>query len=962
MGVPYILNKSYRNHFGLDLKNTDLNRGEGFASSMDNAQYRHDGTVEKRLGNQGKVKSANELYSLFEYNRFQPTEMTGLEPVWDDNTVNIKAGDSDDRLISMGDRVYQKRSVTLTITYTGAGTVVTANIFYDTDTSAFRFRITEDGTDLLDTATGLVTDGGGFTSMDTLNTSINALADFTSTVNPAAEAASVPATFIDVTRPISLATAQEFTADYWDEIPQESATQTTSVTDNSATEAFEPPTAAKVANVLYLTNGYDDLLKFDGQYVYRAGLPRPDEDQITLTARDNLTYNRTGSAFSAGLEPNDWYSYRFQYSQRDAAGNIITGNVTQRYTVQMAAAGTGPGEIIASDTSEAGTTSTVVQATGHNAEIGDFIDFTSGTAAGSPNRQITDITTNTITVSPAFAPAPSGAGGENFDVKNTGSVGTQLDVPVIESTTGFNTRSLEFADNVGSPSDTLTVTSSAGWYPGDVVWLYDYLSTQAMPITEGNSPDSFKQVRILEVTNATTIVIDQSVEVRDSTTGSSYRRSDIGSNGTTILVWRTKGASSEAAATALDHYLVGEFPLNPDGSGTVTILDNLSDEAAAARNPSATGGLSENPTLLEPVVDRSPPPKGRYITEFRNLLVIGGDLEPDQTFVKAQDRTSEIFPNTISWSDVDSPEYFPNDTNFLNVSPSTNDKITGIAGNNNTLIVFKNRSADAISGDLALGNIRVDPIIGDIGSVSHQTIKEVRGMLYFLSERGPYMMIGGQNPTPLGQDRIEPLFKNRSLFNYKRCQAVHHTFDEQYWLYVPKTDGNDPLLLVFDYNMQAWLQWSGLDLSHGVVASGNDIYFNDADDYTYKQLRLSDSYDYLDHDTAISFSYADQWEALQEPSVLKRFLSARIFTDDVITNNTMDLTLKTEVNYVKDTTKANVTFNFDSLSELAKEKKLSPGRFRSLRVIFENAVKQQGISLTGWELQIAARYKGTIKS
>jgi hypothetical protein len=45
----------------------------------------------------------------------------------------------------------------------------------------------------------------------------------------------------------------------------------------------------------------------------------------------------------------------------------------------------------------------------------------------------------------------------------------------------------------------------------------------------------------------------------------------------------------------------------------------------------------------------------------------------------------------------------------------------------------------------------------------------------------------------------------------------------------------------------------------------------------YRMHNLNDGWDYQDNTDPIDFEYGTCWEALNEPSVLKRFLEVRLF-------------------------------------------------------------------------------------
>ena len=89
---------------------------------------------------------------------------------------------------------------------------------------------------------------------------------------------------------------------------------------------------AKANNVLYIAHKDIDLMKFDGKYCYRAGLPAPSG----ITAAFD-----TGTVGGSGTEPdaNLNYDYKFVYEYIDNQNNIITSDAQ---TLTLASA-TAPG-------------------------------------------------------------------------------------------------------------------------------------------------------------------------------------------------------------------------------------------------------------------------------------------------------------------------------------------------------------------------------------------------------------------------------------------------------------------------------------------------------------------------------------------------------------------------------------------------------------------------------------------
>lgn len=527
------------------------------------------------------------------------------------------------------------------------------------------------------------------------------------------------------------------------------------------------------------------------------------------------------------------------------------------------------------------------------------------------------------------------AAAESFDVT----------VANIQAGSGFNTNCAIVAGAQATVNTIVVDNGSGGTHTmqvGDTAYFYDGVSA------------AYVEREITATTNLNITVAGAPVTVADNA---------VISNNLRIAIFRSK----TAGATPSVFYLVEEIP-NNSFAATQVLNDDKTDAQLGAE-------------FVQPLADRSPPPKGKYISVFRNQAVIAGKL--DQV-------------NTFFWSDVDGPEYFP-PSNQNDVTGTSGDKIFGIAPNNEVFAIFQYRAIHIMSGNIAENTIRVDQLTSDIGCAAHATIKEVRGSLYFLSDRGPYQMTGGQLPTALGDGRIEPVFQTTVVsddlkLRLQRATALNQRDAEQYWLFIPtESVAGDRYAnefsptYAYDYYRGAWLQWDNINMAGGATMDGNEVYFSERRNSTfagavthvlYRQHNLNDAYDYQDNVDPIDWQYDTQWEALGEPSVFKRFLSLRLFALDETPNNDLMLTVKTEVNYTKDDTKSDfdVAFTgegygvsaygasaYGDPAEPALKNKLGQGRFRSLRFRYSNARAQENVALTGWEVECATPYKMEFK-
>jgi hypothetical protein len=388
---------------------------------------------------------------------------------------------------------------------------------------------------------------------------------------------------------------------------------------------------------------------------------------------------------------------------------------------------------------------------------------------------------------------------------------------------------------------------------------------------------------------------------------------------------------------------------------------------------------SEGVEFIDPIKPHGLPPRGKYVTMHQGLLQVCGSINN---------------PDTVFYSDIDSPEYFPpNDNSFL-VNTFFGDKVTGISPLGNSLFVFKTRSIHQITGTMSEDIFRVD-LYGSsrVGCSAHATIQEVNGFLLFLGEKGVYAL--GQNDQSLEEisEIVEPRFNDvRTTYNPKRATAIHWINNDKYAIHLPTTTDSHTTsssVLVFDTFRKAWLEWSNFQADSFALKNGT-LYFQErkfralsgaTETSLYQVQDTGDTWDYADHAASISFRFASHWESLEEPSQFKKFTRCKIhslgLTQDDFESNAFKLDLKTELDYFN-TTRTSALLDFagtnggwglDFWGEfawgatrlIAKKTKLKPMKCRSLRLILENNTLHENVLISGYEYEVVPAYKSFIK-
>lgn len=413
-------------------------------------------------------------------------------------------------------------------------------------------------------------------------------------------------------------------------------------------------------------------------------------------------------------------------------------------------------------------------------------------------------------------------------------------------------------------------------------------------------------------------------------------------------------------------YEVG-FVVNDPFSATQVFNDNI-----------AIG--SEGVEFIDPIKPHGLPPICKYLTVHQGLLVMTGD----NTNV-----------NNVYYSDIDSPEYFPAGDNAFLCETSGGDKVTGIAPLGNSLFIFKDKSIFQVVGNLADDIFRVD-LYGSarIGCTTHHSIAEVNGFLFFLSDKGIFALNQNEQALTEVSEIVESKFADCNLlFNPKKVTAINWIGNDKYMIHLP-TNTNDhstsSYVMVYDLYRKAWLEWDNINAMGGLAIKNKQLYFQEREfrtlsGSTERNLYLikdtCDTWDYADHNRAISFTYKSHWEALQEPSLFKKFTRCKIhslgLSNDDFESDGFDLDLETETDYFN-TPRTITNLNFrgsnggwglDPWGQFAwgatrligQTTKLKPMKCRSLRLILQNDTIHENVLISGYEFEVAPAFKAFIK-
>lgn len=413
------------------------------------------------------------------------------------------------------------------------------------------------------------------------------------------------------------------------------------------------------------------------------------------------------------------------------------------------------------------------------------------------------------------------------------------------------------------------------------------------------------------------------------------------------------------------------------------INEKLITSAMIVIDTTADTSLTIN--FQEHVTNHDPPPAGKYIASWRNQLIITGKKDA---------------LNTVYYSDIESPEYFPAFENNFIITSNNGGNNTGVKALDNTLFVFTEKAIFGITGELTGAlNFQVDAVSDSgMGCASHNSLKEINGRLWMLGTSTIHSI--GPEGIKIESNPIEPLLSTRKPFTRKRAVAFYDIESNIYILSLPDvtldvTSGeysldDSSIVVAYDVFREAWLKWDKYNMLGGITLYKDNIYMfgrqlNSSTSNT--EIRLSkihdnnDKNDYNDHNLPVNFSYYSTWHTLGEPSVPKKFLRLKVFSLDTSINdfetNLFNLSLKTQHDYnktdISDTELdfsgnskgwglwewGNTPWSDEGLPEVST--KLASRKAKALRVVLLNDRNNENILVSGYEMEIATQYALAIK-
>ncbi len=404
MGGTKTIRKNFTSFRGRDLRSSDLIRDSNNAIDFRNLVVTKDSSIATRFGNK-VVREDGEYLGLFNY-------------AYSDRTSGAVA----EEIISIADNLYKRRTNYFTVLYTGTGFAY-LSLVLDPNSLTFKFVITENDNTVFNYDLGTGKEVSPVT-LSALATAINGVASGLFSVGtspwglfPWGESAwgveiisNFPAAFLPLTPSLTLTTGGG-TLTYYDKVVINSpiANVFAAYFAGRGDTDFEHASFCNYHDTLLIAaGGYHFLQKYDGQNVYRVGIP---EATTTLNPVN---------AGSGAVEAGD-HSYIYFYKQVDNRGNIVegveslpetitlSGNAKVGLTIPSISATSGFNTGAAQVSGAQIAVTHIVVHAGHTFHIGDTAYYFDGISGGYVARTISGTTSTSITVSGESTTVADGA-------------------------------------------------------------------------------------------------------------------------------------------------------------------------------------------------------------------------------------------------------------------------------------------------------------------------------------------------------------------------------------------------------------------------------------------------------------------------------------------------------------------------------------------------------------------------
>lgn len=421
--------KYYYDSLGLDLETNDIQRDGRFLSGGQNAILDANGSFRTRPGWQRKIGSQNSSVNRGHLGiyKFDSVDLLGnrkKEIIGFGFTASNQGG--------IPTLPWRLKTATFTITNDHSGPL-TFRLYADSSTETMRFKAFNGSTEVFDlNLTGI--------DVAAMKTSVDA-SSYLSMSSPTPNTADAEG--VDFVDDVSIASAAShtFTYYYWEQVnvpTHASLSHSGYLTDDWSTDNFKNPSCVILNGVLYIsgratsrqTLTLNYLYKYDGQNIYAAGLPDGISGSFgsSIVAPSTAQTDSTGAYTLGGTGITGTYKYGFTFICVDKTGQVIESdffeNTNTRTPANQFVAITAPspfhvnklfncGQAFVNGAQTSVTTITVDNggmAGNHRLNIGDIAYFYSTSHSQYIAREITAITSTSITISTTAIESGDGGG------------------------------------------------------------------------------------------------------------------------------------------------------------------------------------------------------------------------------------------------------------------------------------------------------------------------------------------------------------------------------------------------------------------------------------------------------------------------------------------------------------------------------------------------------------------------
>lgn len=404
MATPKDIQKRFNDFAGLDLRSGDLVREKEYSPGLLNVGISK--TVKRNLETRkgGKIVSANGAPYL------------GLHTY---RYLDLN-GEAQEELIGIDEQLRRRITSTFAIVYSGSGSTATATLLFDATLEEFTLVLDVDGVQTTHSlGTGLE---GSPVTLAALKTAVETDPDFAVTITGTT---TVPAAMLELAEQVDCSTSGTLTFYEWEAINHTyGGTPPFNTYEARKFETyFENACFRNYQQSAIIATGYEYLHKYDGQTVYRLGLPLPATPTTALVGSGSIT--DTDVDYLIRYVQKDNQSITDYGTRSEFSTALSPSSEDIDVTIANIVAGTGFNTNSAIVNGPQSGVTTITVDSGHTLQVGDTAYFYDGSTSTYVERKVTARTATTITIA-----------GANVDVADNAVISNNLRIQIYRNTAG----------------------------------------------------------------------------------------------------------------------------------------------------------------------------------------------------------------------------------------------------------------------------------------------------------------------------------------------------------------------------------------------------------------------------------------------------------------------------------------------------------------------------------------------